>query len=322
VACFAHDHSFRLADYLPEAAALGVPVFPLANLDSSLPKLDTVFLATPTEASLELAPLVLNAPGTNADVIDLSGAFRFQNGTEAERSAKFELWYNAKQHKPLIATYGLAPFAMSASPGKALVANPGCYATAALMAIVPLLKAGAIKPDTLVIDAKSGTTGAGRKPAEAQLFAEVEGDCLPYRVAKHQHLPEIQEWAAALGGAAIDPFFSTHLLPLRRGIVAAVYAELAQGKKEHDVAAAFAAAYRLYPLARITDCESPGALSLKRVTGSARTHLSYKVSGTKLYVFSLIDNLLKGAASQATENFNSLYDYPYALGLEALEGTL
>lgn len=322
VACFAHDHSFRLSDYLPESSAAAVPVFPLQNLAGVLPNIDTVFLATPAEASLELAPLVLNAAVTNADVIDLSGAFRFQKGTDAERSAKFALWYKAKQPRPLAATYGLAPFAAPARPGKALVANPGCYATAALMGIVPLLKAGAIKPETLVIDAKSGTTGAGRKAAESQLFAEVEGECLPYRVAQHQHLPEIQEWAEAFGGSPIDPFFSTHLLPVRRGILASVYAELAPGKTEDDVAAAFQAAYQRYPLARITKTEAPAALSLKRVTGSARTHLSFKVSGTKLYLFSLIDNLLKGAASQAVENFNALHDFPYALGLEALEGTL
>jgi N-acetyl-gamma-glutamyl-phosphate reductase len=318
-ACFAHDHSFALSRYLPEQAAEAVPVFPMRNLASMLPSLDTVFLATPAEASLELAALILDAPNTQANVIDLSGAFRFQNGTEAERQARFELWYKTKHSQQRAATFGLAPFAPPVKTGKALVANPGCYATAALMGIIPLLKGKVIQPQTIVIDAKSGTTGAGRKAAEAQLFAEVEGECLPYKVASHQHLPEIQEWAEAFSGTKIDPFFTTHLLPVRRGIVASIYAELAPGKTDDDVAAAFSAAYKNYPLARVNGAN---ALSLKKVTGSARTHLSYTVSGTKLYLFSLIDNLLKGAASQAVENFNALHDYPFALGLEALEGTL
>jgi N-acetyl-gamma-glutamyl-phosphate reductase len=318
-ACFAHDHAFSLSDYLTEQAAETVPVFPLRSLASMLPNLDTVFLATPAEGSLELAPLILDAPNTQANVIDLSGAFRFQNGTEAERQAKFELWYKTKHPQQRTATFGLAPFAQPVKAGKALIANPGCYATAALMGIIPLLKAATIQPQTLVIDAKSGTTGAGRKAAESQLFAEVEGECLPYKIASHQHLPEIQEWAETFTQTKIDPFFTTHLLPVRRGILASIYAELAPGKIEHDVAAAFNQAYKNYPLARINGAN---ALSLKKVAGSARTHLSYKVSGNKLYLFSLIDNLLKGAASQAVENFNVLHDYPYALGLEALEGTL
>jgi N-acetyl-gamma-glutamyl-phosphate reductase len=324
-ACFAHGEVFRLSDYLPEAAAKNVPVYALSELGETLPNIDTVFLATPAEASLELAPKILES---GANVIDLSGAFRFQAGTEAERAAKFQVWYKAKHLAPkLTATYGLAPFAKQPKAGSALVANPGCYATAVLMALIPLLRAGAIKPASLVIDAKSGTSGAGRKAAEGQLFTEVDGECLPYRVGQHQHLPEISEWAEAFGGAKIDPFFSTHLLPVRRGIIASIYAELSPGA---DVGQVFGAAFANYPLAKVTNLAgdnsqdlSPAlALSLKRVTGTARVHLAYKTVGTKLYLFSLIDNLLKGAASQAVENFNALHDYPVALGLGALEGTL
>lgn len=333
VACFAHDSSFMLSDYLPESAAKGVPVFPLKDLESVLPNLDCVFLATPAEASLELVPQILGNKSSRASVIDLSGAFRFQAGTPSEKAAKFELWYKTKHGAPDLlgeASYGLVPFAPPVKGEKALIANPGCYATAVLMGIVPLLKAKAIKPKTLVIDAKSGTSGAGRKASEGQLFTEVDGECLPYKVGQHQHLPEIQEWAEAFGGQAIDPFFTTHLLPVRRGIIAGIYAELEEGVGANNIGEAFAAAYRNYPLARVTRLDgkeeqglSPKlSLSLKRVTGSARVHLSYQVVGQKLYLFSLIDNLLKGAASQAVENFNSLHDFPAALGLEAMEGQL
>jgi len=333
VACFAHDASFQLSDYLAESAAKDVPVFPLKDLATVLPNLDCVFLATPAEASLELAKLILESKNSTASVVDLSGAFRLQSGTEAEKAARFELWYKTKHSAPeqlADASYGLVPFAKPVAKVKALISNPGCYATAVLMGIIPLLKAKAIQANTLVIDAKSGTTGAGRKASEGQLFAEVQGECLPYRVGKHQHLPEITEWAEAFGGQAIDPFFSTHLLPVRRGIIASIYAELAPGVDAGKVGEALNAAYVNYPLARITKLDakdeqelSPAlSLSLKRVAGTARVHLSYQVVGKKLYLFSLIDNLLKGAASQAVENFNSLHDFPVALALETMEGQL
>lgn len=332
-ACFAHDHSFQLADYLPEAEAKKVPVYPLADLEEMLPSLDCVFLATPAEASLELAPKILAHAKSNASVIDLSGAFRLQAGTEAERSAKFELWYKAKhnaQKELSTASYGLVPFQKQLKGPKALISNPGCYATAVLMGIIPLLKEKVIEPKSLVIDAKSGTSGAGRKAAEGQLFTEVDGECLPYRVGKHQHLPEISEWAEAFSGAAIDPFFNTHLLPVRRGIIASMYANLAGGKTAADVKSAFEKSYQNYSLAKLTQLDareqqdlSPAlSLSLKRVSGTARVHLSFQVVGDKLYLFSLIDNLLKGAASQAVENFNVLHDYPAALGLDTMEGQL
>lgn len=326
-ACFAHDQAFRLADYLPEPAARDVPVLPLADLPAALAGLDVVFLATPAEASLEWAPRIL--AGGRASVIDLSGAYRFQAGTEAERAARFSVWYKTKHTSAdLKARYGLVPFAAPALRGPTLVANPGCYATAVLMALVPLLRAGVIDPASLVIDAKSGTSGAGRKAMEAQLFTEVAGECLPYRVGQHQHLPEIEEWAATFGGAKIEPFFATHLLPVRRGIVASIYANLKTGRSVAEVGAAFADAYAGYPLARVTCLDGAGdlspalALSLKRVVGTARAHISYRVVGGKLYLFSLIDNLLKGAASQAVENFNQLQDFPPALGLEEREGVL
>ncbi len=313
--------------------AAKVPVYPLKDLESLLPSLDCVFLATPAEASLELAPKILAHKDSQASVIDLSGAFRFKAGTEAERSARFELWYKAKhpaQREQSAAVYGLVPFAQPAQGNKALVSNPGCYATAVLMAIVPLLKEKIIEPASLVIDAKSGTSGAGRKASEALLFTEVEGDCLPYRIGKHQHQPEIAEWAEAFSGQAIDPFFTTHLIPVRRGIIASVYAKLLPGLTAEAVEAAFEKAFSGYPLARVTRIDSSQeqdlspsiSLSLKRVAGSARVHISYQVVGGKLFLFSLIDNLLKGAASQAVENFNQLHDCPVALGLDEMEGML
>ena len=182
-ACFANEKSFALQDYLPEAAAEQVPVVALTEIEQM--PLDTVFLATPVEASLELAPKLAG----KMNVIDLSGAYRL-------KASDYPKWYGFEHSSPALlekAAYGLAP--LSSPRGSRMVSNPGCFATSVLMALVPLLRAGLLVPSSITIDAKSGATGAGRKAAENLLFTEVDGDCLPYRVGKHQHLPEIIRYA-------------------------------------------------------------------------------------------------------------------------------
>ena len=266
---------------------------------------DVVFLATPAEVSLELAPELI---ARGARVVDLSGAFRL-------KSHDYKTWYGFDHSAPQLleqATYGLVPFAGPAR-GESLIANPGCYATAIEMALLPVLPL--LKGD-IVIDAKSGTTGAGKKASELGLFAEVDGECRPYKVGQHQHTPEIIEACAKFAGVTIDPHFSTSLLPVRRGIIASVYAKTNASAQE--IEQAFAKAFADYPLVefgRVT----PDLLSLKRVVGTAKTQMSYELKGDKLYLFSVIDNLMKGAASQAVENFNRLIDRPVATGLDHLE---
>lgn len=245
---------------------------------------DVVFLCTPTEVSAELAPKIVQAGKT---VIDLSGAHRY-GGEPAE--------------------YGLSPYCGPKKSNTKLIANPGCYATAVELALIPLLRHGLIDPDTLAIDAKSGTTGAGRKAQEGQLFAEVDGECLPYRVGQHQHLPEICSAVKAFTGVEIDPHFVTHLLPTKRGIECAIFAT-AKTDKLADIEKAYQAEYGGYPLVKHgPKYDRLARLSL--VVGTPNTHISYQLVGRKLYVFSVLDNLLKGAASQAIENFNRWLDLP------------
>lgn len=311
--CFSTDKAYPLSSLLADKGAEKIQVRPVSQWNGEA-SFKTVFLATPAEASLELAPKFLKA---GIRVIDLSGAFRLKSSSYSE-------WYGFEHsEKGLLseAQYGLVPFCgPEAAP---LIANPGCYATAVLMALVPLLKAGAIDAKTLVIDAKSGTTGAGKKATENLIFSEVDGECLPYKVGKHQHLPEIQEYAQAMGGSQVDPFFTTHLLPVRRGIIAGLYAKLTP---DADVAKAYKAAFADYPLVSIEEIETPEtssyALSLKRISGSSQVRIGFKVAGSKLFVFSLIDNLLKGAASQAVENLNRSLDLPIDTGLQQMEGNL
>ncbi len=253
---------------------------------------DIVFLATPNEVSAELAPQILKQGKT---VIDLSGAFRI-NSSEAE--------------------YGLSPFCGPKSGAK-LVSNPGCYATAVQMALIPLLKHDLIESDSIAIDAKSGTTGAGRKAAESQLFAEVAGECLPYRVGLHQHLPEIRKYIEKYSGVPVDPHFVTHLLPVKRGIECAVFA-VSKTANINDIAKAFNTEYADYSLVKHGENYERLA-KLSHVVNTPYTHISYQLVGRKLYLFSVLDNLMKGAASQAVENLNRLLDLPltYALTKEA-----
>lgn len=324
---FATERSFSLSHYLPEEKARRVRTVAVTEFEASLAGIHTVFLATPAEASLELAEKALKC-GVN--VIDLSGAFRLGEGTPEEIRARYLEWYGFEPHNIDLlkrAEYGLVPWVHErASESARLVANPGCYATAIAMAILPLLKTRLIHPESLVIDAKSGTTGAGRKASENLLFSEVEGECLPYKVARHQHWPEIVASARVFAASEISPFFTTHLLNTRRGIIASIYARLTRnGIGDEMVETAYQEFYRRYPLVRFGALgrgQSDTLLSLKRVVGSARTHISFRVDGEKLYLFSTIDNLLKGAAGQAVENFNRLLGLPIDTGLLTQEGVL
>ncbi len=307
--CFASS-DFQLSKHLPSEAAARVSCRPATQLLENLT--DVVFLATPAEVSMELAPKILEA---GRKVIDLSGAFRLKTND-------YEKWYGFKhteKHFLDQAHYGLFPWA-TPSEKTMLVANPGCYATAISLALIPLLNDNLVCEESLVIDAKSGTTGAGKKASESQLFAEVDGECLPYKVGRHQHYPEISESLEVFCGKKLNAHMTTSLLPIRRGIIAGVYAQLCDNRTVDDIESAFRRAYADYPLLNVGNLQKyPELLSLKRVVGTGKTHIGYEVVEQKLYVFCCIDNLLKGAASQAVENFNALFGLPAVTGLNHLE---
>lgn len=278
-----------------------------------------IFLATPAEVSAHLVPGII-AAGIN--VIDLSGAYRLKTN---DIKASYQDWYGMNHGSPELvikAKYGLHPWMNAETEQVNLIANPGCYATAILMGLLPLLRSSMIHPDSIVIDAKSGTTGAGKKAVESQLFSEVDGECLPYRIGVHQHLPEIELFSEIFSGKVIKPFLTTSLLPVRRGIIAGIYAKLKEGKTSVCINNAFKEYYANYPLVSVKENISSESVSLKKVTGTAMTNISFKVIDDKLYLFSCIDNLLKGAASQAVENFNHLYQLPATTGLDHLEAII
>jgi N-acetyl-gamma-glutamyl-phosphate reductase len=322
-ACFATSE-FQLGDLLSQPAAQKVQGFAIDRLLPMAQELDVVFLATPLATSMDLAPKLLEL---GLRVIDLSGAFRLQAGDIAETYLQ---WYGV-QHVSTKwvadAHYGLVPWSKPKSNVR-LISNPGCFATAILMGLLPLLKNGLIDPTSVVIDAKSGTTGAGKKPEERLLHAEVAEGCTPYRIGRHQHLPEVQQFAKVFGNADIEPHFTTHLMNVRRGIVAGLYAKLLPGETSqiaNRIASAFADAYVEDPLVEVTEltaANESSVLNLRRVVGTARTRIAYHATGDKLYVFVMIDNLMKGAASQAVENFNCLIGLPAWSTLVDMEGSI
>lgn len=307
--CFATS-SFQLSSFLSNTAAKNVTCLPDSEIFNHLT--DIVFLATPAEVSLKLAPQIL-AHGKK--IIDLSGAFRLKKHS-------YEKWYGFDHTEKEIlaqAQYGLVPWIGPASQQQ-LIANPGCYATAISAALIPLIKNHLIKTDSIVIDAKSGTTGAGKKAAENLLFTEVDGECLPYKVGKHQHYPEIVEAIEIFSGEKIEAHMTTSLLSARRGIIAGIYAQLKRGVTIEDIEQAFTKAYLDYSLVEFGSVkEKSHLLSLKKVVGTGKINISYEVVDGKLYLFSCIDNLLKGAASQAVENMNRISDLPLNTGVSGLE---
>ena len=261
---------------------------------------DAVFLALPEAASAELAPVLL---ASGLRVIDLSGAFRLH---DAGARAK---WYPATTTLPDGVAYGLTEFELTAIARAKLVSNPGCYPTASLLGLLPLQRAGLLKPGAdIVIDAKSGISGAGKAATDRTHFSENHGSVAAYNAFGHRHTPEIEQ---ALGQSVT---FVPHLVPLDRGILSSLYARLVAGTTTAAVTAAFEAAYKDAPFVRITGDTLP---EIKHVARTNFCDIGWKVDEAtgRVFVVSVLDNLVKGAAGQAIQNFNVMYGLDQKAGL-------
>jgi N-acetyl-gamma-glutamyl-phosphate reductase len=269
--------------------------------------LAAVFLATPADVSMELTAALLDA-GTK--VIDLSGAFRL--GT----AANYERWYKEPHTQPALlaeAVYGLPEFCRSRIPGARLVANPGCYPTAANLAIRPLVQAGVIARGAGVIcDAKSGVSGAGRKPSRKTSFCEVTENFSAYSILDHRHVPEILR-TSGLQEAELS--FTAQLLPLDRGILETIYFRGTSLGSADDLIEIYRKSYAEEPFLRLY---APG--HVPDLHAVARTNFCdigviYDAPSGRAVVIAAIDNLGKGAAGQAVQNMNLLLGYPETAGL-------
>src|SRR5262245_38475523 len=259
------------------------------NTDRLATQMDLVFLAVPENAAAELAPPLVAA---GVRVIDLSGAFRIRD--DAARSR----WYPATKALPPHAAYGLTEHYRNDVRDAQLVANPGCYPTGALLAILPLAKAGLLDAaGGVVVDAKSGISGAGRAPSDRTHFSENHGSVAAYGVLGHRHVAEMEQELGAM------VTFVPHLVPLDRGILETIYVRTSPGVTAEHIADAYQKAYAGELFIRLTGDALP---EIKHVAYTNFCDIGWRFDARtkRLVVVSVIDNLVKGAAGQALQNFN------------------
>jgi N-acetyl-gamma-glutamyl-phosphate reductase len=244
-------------------------------------------------------------------VIDLSADFRL---TDVDVYAR---WYGHEHQAPALqnwAVYGLSECARQEIVGAPLVACPGCYPTAALLPLTPLLQRGLIETEDIIIDAKSGVSGAGRAAREASLYTEVAGGLHAYGIASHRHTPEIEQQLGLAAGGALAVNFTPHLAPMSRGILASIYVRLAAGQTAADLRAALAEAYAGEPFVTVVDEGVLPATHHVRGSNNCRIGVFEDRLAGRAILISVIDNLVKGASGQAVQNMNIM------LGLEETAG--
>jgi N-acetyl-gamma-glutamyl-phosphate reductase len=272
-------------------------------------KLDVVFLALPHGTSMDF---VARYGTRRFKIIDLSGDFRLAD------PATYRRWYQKEHIAPddlKRAAFGLPELFRHQTRNARLVANPGCYPTSAILALAPLLKQGLIEPEGIIVDSKSGVTGAGIKPKATTHFPTVFGNFAPYGLLKHRHTPEIQDALGRWLGRAPTVLFTPHLLPIDRGILTTVYAAPAGKKLSREVLReAYRSVYRKEHFIRLLD----GPPNVKAVRGSnfCDIHATYDARTKRVVAISAIDNLVKGAAGQAVQNMNVMFSQLEHAGLE------
>jgi N-acetyl-gamma-glutamyl-phosphate reductase len=277
------------------------------SFSASVEQADLVFVALPDQAAVEMVPELL-AEGRR--VVDLSAAFRLKN------QALYTRWYQYEHPAPAIleeAVYGLPEFARDRLPEAHLVACPGCYPTAAVLALAPALRAQLIEPD-IIVDAKSGLSGAGRTLSTGTHYSEANEDTSAYGLSGHRHWPEInQELTRLVDSGELNLTFIPHLVPMTRGILSTCYASLRPGVTKEMVQQVYEEAYRTEPFTRLVAT----APHTKWTLGSNLCFVYPTVTheGGRLVVLSVLDNLVKGAAGQAVQCANVMYRLPEDLGL-------
>jgi len=272
-------------------------------------KADIFFAAVPHKTAMDLVPELLAA---GKKVIDLSADFRIRD------VATYEDWYQPHSSSQFLkeAVYGLPELYRSDISSCRLVANPGCYPTSIILGMAPLLKAGIIKPETIIADSKSGTSGAGRAAQTGTLFCEVHDGFKPYKVGRaHRHTPEIEQELSVLHGSDVNITFTPHLLPISRGILSTVYASLARETTPTEVGQLYRDQYSSEPFVRVLEEDTFPATQYVR--GSNYCDISAKIDHTtgRIIVMSAIDNVVKGAAGQAVQNMNIMCQFPENSGL-------
>ena len=284
------------------------------NMEELASKVDVIFTATPQGF---LAGVLTEEILSRVKIIDLSADFRIKD------VRTYEKWYKIEHRSPQFieeAVYGLCELNRDKIKGARLIANPGCYTTCSILTAYPLVKEGLIDPDTLIIDAKSGTSGAGRGAKLPNLFCEVNENMKAYGVTNHRHTPEIEEQLGYAAGKEIVVNFTPHLVPMTRGILATEYATL--NKKADgtlptygEVKAIYDKYYKNEKFVRVL--EKDICPETKWVEGSNYVDVNFKIDERtgRIVMMGALDNLVKGAAGQAVQNMNLLFGFDEAEGL-------
>jgi N-acetyl-gamma-glutamyl-phosphate reductase len=279
-----------------------------ADLEAIGTDSDVVFFALPNGVPMTMAPQL----GPRVKIVDLGADFRFRD------PAVYKQWYKADHACPHLlaeAVYGQPELHREEIAAARIVGNPGCYPTAALIAIAPFLQAGVVERDGIIVDAKSGVSGAGRGASMGVHFSEVNENVKPYNVAAHRHTPEIAQEVAALAGGPLTVIFTPHLIPMTRGILATVYVRLAHAMTTAEAEGILREAYAAEPFVRVL---TGGLPETKATYGSNYCDVAVRVdpAGSTLIVLAAIDNLVKGAAGQAIQNLNLMCGFPERAGLD------
>lgn len=273
---------------------------------------DLVFCALPHGQSAGMVPALLEK---GHRVIDLSADFRLK------RTELYREWYELEHPAASMlgeAVYGLPEINRGSVTKARLIANPGCYPTAIILALAPLLKEKMFRPGSLIIDAKSGVSGAGRVPKQQFHFPDCTENFKAYRVACHQHTPEIEQELSLLAGSEIKVTFIPHLVPMIRGILSTIYLEPEAANTEEEIRAIFSNFFGECPFVRVL--ETPHFPETRLVRGSNFIDIALKMDERtgRLVVISALDNLIKGAAGQAVQNMNIMLGLPEDTGLGQL----
>ena len=305
-----HANARCLTELYPQLRGWGeAPCRPLSVDAVAKSGAQVAFLSTPHEASLELVPALL-AANPALRIVDLSGAYRF-------REAKtFEQWYklaSPASDRLARAVYGLPELYADAIFGAHLVANPGCYPTSVILGLRPLVDSGWINAARgIVCDCKSGVSGAGKEPKRETHFVEVNENFRAYGVFTHRHTPEIMDH---LGFASEDFVFTTHLLPVERGILSTLYVWLKAPHSAEEIESEYRRFFAGRPMVRILPAGRLPELQHVAHTNFCDIGFALDPSGQRLVVVTCLDNLGKGAAGQAVQNLNGMYGFPETAGL-------
>jgi N-acetyl-gamma-glutamyl-phosphate reductase len=299
-----------IAEGFPHLTEIHTDLLDGVDVELIKSKADVVFLATPHGVSMKLAPQFLAA---GLKVIDLSGDYRLKSGDT------YREWY---KHEPALqadvdrAVYGLAEVYGANVTGADFISNPGCYSTATLLGLYPAVKMGWIQPDSIIIDAKSGVSGAGRGLNLGNHYSEINENFKAYKLNKHQHTPEIEQVLTEAAGRPVITTFTPHLVPMTRGIMCTMYATLTEKRTSADFVELYNQFYEGRRFVRVRpDGNWPAT---KEVLGTNYCDIGFSVDERtgRITFISVIDNLVKGAAGQAIQNLNLAMNWDETLGLQ------